>query len=282
MIYTVSKKFLYILITWLIFADFSTSTTLAYIPTSWDIQQINSLKVSLNTIISWNNQDLWNFYYQLKNLQNKFWSNTRLDYMLNDLKEYLYIQFYTKKNLAKQESKIIKQQFVNDYISWLIINSPIPWNCTWRYNTLDDISFAYNIPTAWTVATRYRETTCWYYLPSNGDWPFQILSKDYWTWEITEDIFIQSAQDFMAFTKAKQIQYKTKLWIKVTYTWFDWTWLINQWALYNGWFISWNIVIPNAPKYLYDWYWIEYSWAIKYWLIPKFIKFLDRELKNKY
>jgi hypothetical protein len=282
MIYTVSKKALFIFIIWLSSFGLWISSAFGYNPTSWDIQQINTLKISLNKIISWNNQDLWSFYYQLKNLQNNFWSNPKLNYMLNDLKEDLYVQFYTKKNLAKQQSKDFKQTFVNNYISWVIIDSPIPWNCTWRYNTLDDMSFAYNIPTALTIATRYRETTCWYYLPGNGDWPFQILSKDYGTWQITEDIFIQSAQDFMWFTKSKQTQYKTKLWIKVTYTWFDWTWLANQWALYNGWFISWNIVMPNAPKYLYDWYGIQYSWAVKYWLIPKFIKFLDREIKNKY
>ncbi|MFZ2150873.1 MAG: hypothetical protein WAZ12_03875 [Candidatus Absconditicoccaceae bacterium] len=274
------KKVLYILG----FSIFCLSIphTLAYIPTSGDIQQINSLKNSLNTIISGNNQDLWNFYYQLKNLQSKFGSNSRLDYMLNDLKQHLYTQFYTKKNQAKQESKEIKQNFVNEYISGVMINSPIPGNCTGRYNTLDDISFAYNIPTAWTVATRYRESTCGYYLPGNGDGPFQILSKDYGTGEITEDIFIQSAQDFMTFTKAKQIQYKTKLGIKMTYTGFDRTGLINQGSLYNGGFISGNIVIPNAPKYIYDGYGIEYSGAVKYGLIPKFIKFLDRELKNKY
>ena len=267
------------------------STCMAYNPSSWDIQQINTLKASLNTITSWNNQDLWNFYYQLKNLQNKFWSNPRLNYMLNDLKEHLYIQFYTKKNIAKQDSKSFKQSFVNTYISWVTIDSTIPWNCTWRYNTLDDISFAYNIPTARTIAIRYRESTCWFYLPNHpiywSNWPFQILSKDYGTWDMTEEIFVQSAQDFMEFTKAKQIQYKTKLWIKVTYTWFDFTWLTNQWALYNGATITWNIIsgyiaLPNKPKYLYDWYWTEYSWAVKYWVIPKFIKFLDREIKNKY
>ncbi|MEI7557984.1 MAG: hypothetical protein WCJ45_04055 [bacterium] len=46
---------------------------------------------------------------------------------------------------------------------------------------MDTISFANDFPTALTIATRYRETNCGYYLPGNGDGPFQILSKDYGT-----------------------------------------------------------------------------------------------------
>ena len=63
--------------------------------------------------------------------------------------------------------------------------------------------FANNFPTALTIATRYRETHCGYYLPSNGDGPFQILSKDYGTGEINEDTFTQSIQDFIDFSKGK-------------------------------------------------------------------------------
>lgn len=281
------KKFLSILAIWLLTFGFQLSTTFSYNPSNQDTQQLNSLKTQLNKIISGNNQDLRNFYYQLKNLQNRYSHNQRLDYMLNNLKQDLYIQLYTQKTQAKIQSKEFKQNFVNEFISWISIQEPIYNECTWWYNTLDDISFAYNIPTALTISTRYRETNCWYYLPSNWDWPFQILKQDYWTWEITEDIFVQSVQDFAKFSKDKHIQYKTKLWINLTYTWFDRTWLINHWALYNWARITWSdeswyIAQALAPKYLYDWYWEEYSWAIRYWLIPKFLKILDREIQNKY
>lgn len=258
-----------------------------YNPSNQDTQQLNSLKIQLNKVISGNNQDLRNFYYQLKNLQNRFSQNPRLDYMLNNLKQDLYIQLYSQKIQAKTQSKEFKQNFVNEFSWWISIDDPILDECTWWYNTLDDISFAYNIPTALTISTRYRETNCGYYLPSNWDWPFQILKQDYGTWEITEDIFVKSVQDFAQFSKDKHIQYKTKLWINLTYTWFDRTWLVNHWALYNWARITWSdeswyIAQALAPKYLYDWYWAEYSWAIRYWLIPKFLKILDREIQNKY
>ena len=76
---------------------------------------------------------------------------------------------------------------------------------------MDSISFANNFPTALMIATRYREANCGYYLPSNGDGPFQILSKDYGAGAITEAKFIQAMQDFIDFSKAKHLQYKTKL-----------------------------------------------------------------------
>ena len=59
---------------------------------------------------------------------------------------------------------------------------------------MDTLSFANNFPTALTIATRYREANCGYYLPANGDGPFQILSKDYGTGQITEAKFLQTAK----------------------------------------------------------------------------------------
>ena len=76
---------------------------------------------------------------------------------------------------------------------------------------MDTISFANNFPTALTIATRYRETNCGYYFPNNGDGPFQILSRDYGTGQMTEAKFIGTIQDFINFSKAKYLQYKTKL-----------------------------------------------------------------------
>ncbi|HBB04941.1 TPA: hypothetical protein DCZ39_08975 [Patescibacteria group bacterium] len=73
---------------------------------------------------------------------------------------------------------------------------------------MDSISFANNFPTALTIATRYREVNCGYYLPANGDGPFQILSKDYGTGQITESKFIQTMQDFIDFSKYKISRYE--------------------------------------------------------------------------
>jgi hypothetical protein len=146
---------------------------------------------------------------------------------------------------------------------------------------LDNISFANNFPTALTIATRYRETSCGYYLPNNGDGPFQILSKDYWTGAITRWKFTQAVQDFIDFSKSKWTQYKTKLWINMTYTGWDYTGFINHAWLYNWWIISGDVVNPLAPKYVWDGY-DTYTWAVRYWLFPKFLKILDWEVKNTY
>lgn len=289
MIYTVSKKILFVFIIWFSALDYRTSSAFAYTPTSWDIQQINTLKAQLNNITKDNNQDLLSFYYQIKNLQKKINNQDRLNYILNEIWNYLYGNFLNKKNIAKQQSKIAKQNFINAYISWISLNLPILQSCTWRYNTLDDMSFAYNIPTALTIASRYRETNCWYYLPKNWDWPFQILNKDYWTWEISEDIFTQTVQDYLEFANRKHTRYndrnqKSWLWVNVSYNNFDFTWIMRHWALYNGlsWVtVYWNIS-PMKPWYVFDWYWQDFSWAKRYGIMPQFIKMLDRELKNKY
>jgi hypothetical protein len=93
---------------------------------------------------------------------------------------------------------------------------------------------------------------------------------------------LKTIQDFIDFSKAKHLQYKTKLWINLTYTWTDRTGLVNHAGLYNGGIISWNIVNPVNPHYVYDGYGTGFTGAVRYGLMPKFLKVLDRELKTTY
>ncbi len=262
-------------------------TTCAYSPTSQDIAQINILKWQFDTITTGNMKDKRDFYAQLKTLQEQFSWSEQLNYYLNDLSVYLITQINTEKTKIKPTSKTAKQDFFTTYGSWFSQEIPTADTCTGRYNTMDTISFANNFPTPLTIATRYRETNCGYYLPANGDGPFQILSKDYGTWQITEAKFLQTMQDFIDFSKWKRTQYKTKLWINLTYTGFDMTWLVNHTALYNGATITWSAAsgyqaLPINPRYAYDGYGQQYSGALRYGLIPKFLKVLDWELKNSY
>jgi hypothetical protein len=155
-------------------------------------------------------------------------------------------------------------------------------NCIGWYNTLDDISFVYDFPTALTMATWYRESTCAYFLPSNWNGPFQIVNKDYGTWELTEDEFITTVVDFMEFTKAKFARYEWQLSGNLTYTWFDSKWISNFAALYNGGTKSWNVVIPNSVDYLLDGYGEAFSEATRYGVFPQFIKVLEWEIENSY
>ncbi len=258
----------------------------AYTPTTQDLNQIKVLKAQLDTITTGNVKDKADFFLQLKTLQDQFSNHAQLTYYLSELSNYLITQVNNEKTKAKILSKEFKQNFVNQYTGQ-IKDITEKDTCAWWYNTIDTISFANNFPTALTIATRYRETSCGYYLPNNGDGPFQILSKDYGTGQITESKFLQSVQDFIDFSKAKYTQYKTKLWINLTYTWFDFTGLAYHAALYNGATITWTttsgyVALPNAPKYVYDGFGTDFSGATRYGIVPKFLKTLDWELKNNY
>ncbi len=263
------------------------SYSFAYTPTSLDLTQINLLKAQLDSITTGNMKDKADVYLQLKTLQEQFSGHEQLTYYLNDLGTHIVTQVNIEKTKVKPTTKLLKQEFFTQYSGWFSQAITTADTCMGRYNTIDTISFANNFPTALTIAMRYRETTCGYYLPSNGDGPFQILSKDYGTGQITEAKFLQAIQDFIDFSKAKHTQYTTKLWIKLTYTGFDMTGLVYHSALYNGATITWSatsgyVAFPNNPKYVYDGYGSEYSGATRYGIIPKFLKVLDWEIQTQY
>ena len=90
---------------------------MAYQPTSQDIAYITSLKTQFDTITTGNVKNKWNFYAQLKTLQEQFTGNEKLNYYLNELGLYLITQVNTEKVKAKTISKATKQDFVNQYIS---------------------------------------------------------------------------------------------------------------------------------------------------------------------
>lgn len=251
---------------------------------SWDeLKQVNAHKI---TISESSNINLRSYYTQLSKWYDILKENDRLWTISKELMDYAYWLLDSRKNLAKQQSAWEKSKFLDEYEDNITIDEDIPLDkCTWWYNTIDNISFANDFPTALTLAVRYRESTCAYYLPANGDWPFQIVSKDYWTWEITEEVFKQTVQDFIDFSKSKIDRHNDRVWeeyswINISYTWFDYTWVVSYLALYNWWTRSWWIVIPNAPEYVFDWYWEEYSGAKKYWVYPMFLKMLEWELDN--
>lgn len=266
-----------------LFAGGAFATSLAYTPTSQDTANLADLQTKLTTLVIDDNINLWNFYNQLKNLETDYSNDDRLSYMLGNLKDFMYSKLFTLKTAAKIVSKDVKKDFLTKYDTGFTIEAEDSLsNCTGRYNTLDDISFAYDFPTALTMATWYRESSCAYYLPSNGDGPFQIVKEDYGTWDITEKMFIKTIEDFLSFTKSKFARYEWELSGSLSYTWFDFTGVSNFAALYNGGVKSWNIIVPNRTDYLLDGYGDEFSWAVKYGVFPQFIRALDWEIKNKY
>jgi hypothetical protein len=123
------------------------------------------------------------------------------------------------------------------------------------------MSFANNFPTALTIAIRYRESSCGYALPKNGDGPFQITSKDYGSGAITETLFQQTIQDFLDFSRNKINRYNERnkadgLSINLSYTGANITDLLRFAALYNG--LSgatvYGEITPAAPKYFWEGY----------------------------
>jgi hypothetical protein len=60
-------------------------TAVAYEPTSQDIAQIKLLKTQFDTITTGNMKDKWDFYAQLKTLQEQFTGHEQLNYYLNEL-----------------------------------------------------------------------------------------------------------------------------------------------------------------------------------------------------
>lgn len=285
------KKILLLICTITLFW-FSIINTFAYNPTTGDKQKVEDLKLQLSGIIQENNEDLWHFYYQIKSLQRDHTFDQRIDYMLSSLFFYLRDKMNARKKIAQVLSKDYKKDFVDDLKDNIVKNDDIYENCLWWYQTLDDISFAYNYPTALLIASRYRETNCGYYLPSNGDGPFQILNEDYGTGEITEDIFVQSVIDYIEFSRNKYERYERankadedpKYKFKLSYTGVDYTGIVRHWALYNGLsgYTVYGDAKPMKPSYVFDGYEWEFADSLRFGILPKTIKILDRELANKY
>jgi hypothetical protein len=180
-------------------------------PTQAEVNQAQALKNQLALITSGNDKDKRTYYTQIKTLLKQFSFDERLSYILTEMGNSLYLPILDDKEKVKQADTSFKQAFLSGYLSGISANIIDTQNCAGRYNTLDTISFVNNFPTALTIATRYREANCGYYLPNNGNGPFQIISKNYGTGDITEETFQQAVQDFIDFSKAKWLQYKSKL-----------------------------------------------------------------------
>lgn len=255
----------------------------AYSLSGDELKNFNAQKVTLSQASDFG---LWSYYTQLSKWYNILKANDRLGTISSNLRDYAYSLLDSRKNLAKQQSAAMKTAFLDEYEDNISIEAEFPKDkCTWWYNTIDNISFANDFPTALTIAVWYRESNCAYYLPNNGDWPFQIVSENYWAWEITEEIFKQTIQDYIDFSKKKIDKYNDRAWddyakINISYKWFDYTWVVSYLALYNWGTKTWWVVVPNAPEYVFDGYGEAYSGSKKYGVFPMFLKVLEWEVEN--
>ena len=273
--YWMKRLVWFLAIVWVV----SLSSCRAYTPTAQDAALISSLSQQITTITHGDLKDIWQYTAQLADLKDQLTSKPQLNYVLWQVEQSLRDRIALQQLPIKQAALPQKQAFVAQYATGI---KDIKENdlCATYYKDLDTISFVNNFPTALTMATRYREAGCKRYLPGNGNGPFQILSKNYGSGQLTKGIFYQSVQDFIDFSRAKWTQYKSKLWISLTYTGWDLTGIVNHAALYNGGVITWGVVKPYAPKYVYDGYGYGYSGAIRYGVLPKFLKVLQWEVSN--
>jgi hypothetical protein len=124
----------------------------AYSPTDQDQITLVQLKNTLDQINSGNATDIWNFSTQIKKLQPMVAHDPRISYLLQELHIHLYGQFSTIKMKTKISAKSGWNQFLEQHNTGIVTIDMLD-NCTGRYNTLDNISFANNFPTALTIAT---------------------------------------------------------------------------------------------------------------------------------
>lgn len=273
-----NKKFITLFISGLVMLSV---TSASYVPTSRDISNLKNIKNQLDTLVQNNNINLRDFYNQTTVLQGQYSWDERLHYMIWELQSYLYTNLSAQKTAAKAITKLAKKQFLDTYNTGYDAGITLTVDqCSLQYNTIDNLSFAYDFPTALTMAIWYRESNCGFYFPKNWHWPFQIISREYWSWEMNQQLFIETVRDFLEFAKDKISKYNLS-W-NLTYSDFDYTGIVNFAALYNGWNKSGWLVIPNNPNYVFDWYWSDYTWAKRFWVLPQALKMLERELDNKY
>jgi hypothetical protein len=184
----------------------------AYTPTPADTQRTQNLINALDTFIDGDKEVLRRFYSQMLDIYDQFSQDPRMEHKISTIRDHLHKELQTMKMPHLLSGKFIKEEFVRVYAPNIIKEHSIPQRCRDRWQYLDDISFVHNLPTAITMATWYAESTCGFYLPihptygSNG--PFQIITKDYGTGEMTEPLFRQTVQDFIDFTWAKINNYQ--------------------------------------------------------------------------
>lgn len=183
------------------------------------------------------------------------------------------------KTLSKENKKKLLSQWEKSFVNLDTLDP----NCLGRYYTMDLLSYAYDFPTALTIAVWRKESSCGYYLPKNGDGPFQIVSKDYSKVTLTQETFEEMIKDFLAFSKHKINRYNSKNPqnpIKLSYDEVNYSDLLKYAALYNG--LSggtvYGEILPAAPRYFWEKMPGEFSLAKRNGLFAQVLRVLEREV----
>lgn len=273
-----------ILMLWILLVSLG-GASFAFEPNTEEIAELWTLKTQITHLTENDQQTLRSLYQQARDLHPHF-KQEKTAYYLEHLRDFLLNKLQTRKELAKNEGKELKSDFLTQYQdSGLMIADPLSEHCIGRYQTLDNLSFAYNFPTALTIAVWRKESSCGYYLPKNGDGPFQIVSKDYGNWTITRAIFEKTIQDFLEFSKRKIQRYNEKnpnTPILLNYNTFNYRDLLKFTGLYNG--LSGGTVYgeigPAAPRYFFEKTPWEFENGKRNGLFAQFLRVIERELNQ--
>lgn len=230
-------------------------------------------------------QALWSYYQQSRDWLELPMATGSLVQELTLVRDFslAMLQAWSKKEkLASQQAK---QALLEEWKHTMWGIEPLDERCLWWYSTMDMMSYAYDFPTALMIAVWRKESNCGYYLPKNGDGPFQIVSKDYSRVSLNKGSFEDMIQDFLLFSKHKISWYNSRnpdTPIRLSYQNFTHADLLKFAALYNG--LSWGTVYgdikPAAPGY----YWsrLPGAWANakRNGLLAQVLKIVEWELKS--
>ncbi len=258
-------------------------SSFAYEPDAVESAELTAIKDQITPLIEGNQLTLWHLYQQARDLQ-PFFQDEKTSYYLEHLRDYLLTKLQTRKERIKFESQEARKNFLEIYqLSGLALADSLSENCLGRYPTLDSMSFAYDFPTPLTLAVWFRESNCGYYLPKNGNGPFQITTKDYGTWAINRAIFETTVEDFLVFAKRKIERYNSKnpeTPILLSYKNFNYADLYKFAGLYNG--LSGGTVYgaigPAIPKYFFEKMPWSFEQGKRNGLFPQFLRVLEWEL----
>ncbi len=231
-------KYLLSILSVLFFALWS---TLAYTVTEVDNIFVEKIKLTINQNIQVDEDPkfaLVERYYLFNQIQKLQTDWTRIDYLIKETKKYLREKIDVEKKIQK-ESKSRSEQALLEQHQWSILTNEnkLLDRCFAYEEMVDDWSWVYDIPPSLTIASWQIETTCNFKIYKN--WLFQIISKDYGEWEMTEMKLVKELQDFGKFVNHKWSWYdnrNAKDWLSVglSYDNINYEWIVRHGALYNG------------------------------------------------
>ncbi len=260
------------------------SPVYSYEATTQDEELMQAVEEKLNQYAANNDMLRRNFLKQLLTLEETYSSNERLKYLLWSLAATMHQPLLDKKARQENEVQAMSTTFFDEYSSQMNGLVSLPDACFALYDYVDTLSRLYDHPTSLLQAVWYRESDCRQSGTNNWWWPFQIISKDYGTNDLSLGEFFGAVEDYLAFSKEKHDRYANANRSEglVVELWYDnrsMSGVIYHSALYN-WLWWWNIwweIRPAAPSYVYDNFGDNFSWASRNGIVTSMLRAISTQ-----